>query len=213
MVTPPAPDDDRPDAPGPRPADPVADAGGPTGDERTFGIGLIPAPGDPAAAGNTAGGQAGDAGHAGDAVTAPRDRLVREPRAVVEVDVLAVGRGAVPALVVAAGAALVARVLDAVADDGSPLAFPLLLVALAGLIGGGWEAARSCARLPLTHAALAALVAIGVLLTANIGWRLLDGQDVRWGYVGTWALLAVACGVVGGLLALRAPRRRADSVP
>ena len=57
------------------------------------------------------------------------------------------------------------------------------------------------------------LVAIGVLLAANIGWRLIDGQDVRWAYVGVWALLAVACGVVGGLVALRAPRRRADSVP
>ena len=192
-MTPPTPD---PAGPGP---EPVPDAGSPAdggGDDRTFGIGLIPAPG------------AGDAPG-----PARRPRIVREPRAVLEVDVLAVGRGAVPALAVAAGAALAARLLDAVAGDGTPLAFPLLLTALAGLVGGGWEAARSCARLPLTHAALAALVAIGVLLAANIGWRLIDGQDVRWAYVGVWALLAVACGVVGGLVALRAPRRRADSVP
>ena len=175
-------------------------------DDRTVGLGLTPAPGGAPTPGPTGTPPTGTPG-------GPSPRVVRERRALIEVDALAVGRGALPALAVAAGAALVARLLDAVADDGAPLALPLLLVALAGLIGGGWEAARTCARLPLTHAALAALVAMGVLLGVNVGWQLIDGRDVRWAYVGVWALLAVACGVVGGLLALRAPRRRADSVP
>ena len=104
---------------------------------------------------------------------------MNERRAVVEVDVPAVGRGAALAVLVGAAAAVLARLVDAVSDD-SPLALPLLLVTLAGLVGGGWVAARACLRHPLTNGALAALVAIGVLLTVNVARQLVGGDDVRW---------------------------------
>ena len=69
------------------------------------------------------------------------------------IDPAAVGRGGALALAVGLVAAVAARVLGAVGGDGSPLALPLLLVALGGLVAGGWVAARACLRNPLTHAA------------------------------------------------------------
>jgi hypothetical protein len=115
--------------------------------------------------------------------------------------------------VVGAVAAVASQVLDAATDDGSPLALPLLLATIAGLVAGGWIAARACARHPLTHAALAALVAVAALLVIDVVRDVAGGDDVRWAYVAVWALLALASGLVGGLAALRGPHRRADSHP
>jgi hypothetical protein len=135
---------------------------------------------------------------------------VSAPRAI-DLDIVAVSRGAGLALVVCAAAAVAARVLDAVGGDGSPLALPLLLVAVAGLVTGGWVAARACGRNPLTHAALAAVVAIGVLLVVNVVRQVIEGDDVRWSFVVLWVPVALASGLAGGLAALRQPRHRADS--
>jgi len=120
-------------------------------------------------------------------------------------------RGAALGVAVGGAAALVARVVDAVADDDTPLALPLLLVTLAGLTAAGWMAARRCGRAPLTNAAVAALVAVAVLVGVALVVRLAAGDDVRWGFLVIWAPLALACGLVGGLAALRGPRRGADS--
>jgi hypothetical protein len=127
------------------------------------------------------------------------------------VDAGAVAGGAVIGVATGAVAAVGARVVDALTDGGSPLTVPLLLVTLAGLITAGWTAAHRCLRAPLTNAAVAALAAVAVLLVANLVWRLAAGEDVRWAYLAVWAPLALACGLVGGLGALRAPLRRADS--
>lgn len=132
-------------------------------------------------------------------------------RATGDVDALAVARGGGVALGVGAVAALAAHALDAVGEDGSPLALPLLLVVITGLATGGWVAARACLRHPLTHAALAAGAAITVLLAANVARQVVGGDDVRWSYVVIWLPLAVAAGLAGGLTALRQPRHRADS--
>jgi hypothetical protein len=129
----------------------------------------------------------------------------------VDIDLPAVARGSGVALAACAAAAVAARVLGAVGGDGSPLALPLLLVALAGLVTGGWVAARECLRNPLTHAALAAVVAIGVLLLVNVVRQVIEGTDVRWSFVVLWVPVALASGLAGGLAALRRPRHRADS--
>jgi hypothetical protein len=126
-------------------------------------------------------------------------------------DAEALARGAGVALAVVIVAAVAARLLGAVGGDGSPLALPLLLVAMAGLVAGGWVAARACLRSPLTHAALAALVAIAALLAVNVVRQVIEGEDVRWSFVALWVPLAVASGLAGGLAALRPPRHRADS--
>jgi uncharacterized membrane protein YfcA len=126
-------------------------------------------------------------------------------------DPMAVARGTGLALAVGVCAAVAAHALDAVGEDGSPLALPLLLVAVAGLAAGGWVAARACARNPLAHAGAAAVAAVVVLLLANVARQLANGDDVRWSYVALWVPLALAAGVAGGLTALRQPRHRADS--
>ena len=133
---------------------------------------------------------------------------VRRP---LEVDPVAVGRGAGVALAVCAAVAVAARLLDAVGGDGSPLALPLLLGAVTGLVVGGWVAARACQRNPLSHAALSAVVAIGVLLAVNVVRQVIEGEDVRWSFVVLWVPVALASGLAGGLAALRQPRHRADS--
>jgi uncharacterized membrane protein YfcA len=126
-------------------------------------------------------------------------------------DVLAIARGGGLALGVCLVAAVTAHLLDVVGEGGSPLALPLLLVAVGGLVAGGWVAARACARNPLTHAALASVAAIAILLAANVARQLLDGDDIRWSYTVLWLPLALAAGLAGGLTALRPPRHRADS--
>lgn len=126
-------------------------------------------------------------------------------------DLPAIARGGGLGLVVGLVAAGAAHLLDVVGEDGSPLALPLLLVAVGGLVAGGRVAARACARNPLTHAGLAALAALVVLLAADVARQLLDGDDIRWGYTALWLPLALAAGLAGGLAALRPPRHRADS--
>lgn len=132
-------------------------------------------------------------------------------RAAPGLDLLAIARGGGLALVVGLVAAVAAHLLDVVGEDGSPLALPLLLMAVGGLVAGGWVAARACARNPLTHAGAAAVAAIVVLLAANVARQLLDGDDIRWSYTALWLPLALAAGLAGGLAALRPPRHRADS--
>jgi hypothetical protein len=126
-------------------------------------------------------------------------------------DGAAVLRGGGVALVIVGATMLVANLVDAVSDDGSPAALPLVLVALVGLAAGGWAAARVCHSAPLSHGAVAALAATAVLLAVNLGVQLARSEDVHWRYVVVWLLLALASGLVGALVALRTPARRADS--
>jgi hypothetical protein len=129
--------------------------------------------------------------------------MIARPRPIADVDLAAVVRGAGVALVVGGVAAVVANLADAVSDEGSPLAIVLLLATLAGLVAGGWVAARASRRSPLVDGAAAALAAVVVLLVDNLVRRLVGGDDVNAAYLGVWALLALACGLGGALAALR----------
>jgi putative membrane protein (TIGR04086 family) len=129
--------------------------------------------------------------------------VIARARPVGDVDLAAVGRGAAVALVVGGVAAVVANLIDAVSDEGSALAIVLLLVTLAGLVAGGWVAARACRRAPLAHGAAAALAAVVVLLVVNLVRRVVGDDDVNAAYLGVWALLALACGLAGAVAAVR----------
>ncbi|HEY8527097.1 MAG TPA: hypothetical protein VIL48_19150 [Acidimicrobiales bacterium] len=124
----------------------------------------------------------------------------------VDADLGALGRGTAVALVVGGGAALVANAVDAVTDEGSALALVLLLITLAGLGAGGWVAARTSRRAPLTHGAAAALAAVAVLLVVNVIRRAVGGDSVDAAYLLVWLPLALACGLAGGVAALRSSR-------
>jgi hypothetical protein len=129
--------------------------------------------------------------------------MIARPRPIAEVDLAAVGRGAGVALLVGAVAAVIANLVDAVSDEGSTLAIILLLATLAGLVAGGWVAARASRRSPLVDGAAAALAAVVVLLVVNLVRRLVGDDDVNAAYLVVWALLALACGLAGALAALR----------
>lgn len=95
-------------------------------------------------------------------------------------------------------------------DDGSAWAFPLVVLALAGLGAAGWVAARRCRSAPLIHAAAAAVGAVVLVSVVAVVRLLVAGDDVRWGLGAVWLLLAVATGIAGGLWALR-PSHKANS--
>jgi hypothetical protein len=180
----------------------------------TPGRGAPPAGGDvrSATSGRTGVGVDGDGGR-GSGVVVGEAGQVAPRRGGLDIDALAVARGAAVATAVGIAAVVASQLLDAAAGDGSPLALPLVLATIAGLVTGGWLAARACARHPLTHAALAALVAVVVLLVVDVVRDVAGDDDVRWPYVAVWVLLALASGLVGGLAALHGPHRRADSHP
>jgi putative membrane protein (TIGR04086 family) len=129
--------------------------------------------------------------------------MISRPRPIADVDLGAVGRGAAVALLVGGVAAVIANLADAVSDEGSALAIVLLLATLAGLVAGGWVAARASRRSPLVDGAAAALVAVLVLLVVSLVRRVVGDDDVNAAYLGVWALLALACGLAGALAAVR----------
>lgn len=141
-----------------------------------------------------------------------RDRLRRS------VDLPALTVGAAVGIATLAAVALVTARLDPSVDDAdsstSVLAL-LLVVAVTGLSAAGVVAARRCRRAPLAHGAGAAVAAVVVVAAAAMVRQVVSDETIRWWPVAAWLLLALACGTIGGLAAVRAPRPHgeADSVP
>ncbi len=124
------------------------------------------------------------------------------------VDPRAVGVGTAVALAVSVPAALVAQALDAAGrvDDDSSWLFVAAAVVLGGLVGGGYVAGARRPDAPIANGAAAGLAAYLVVQTVAAVRLLARGDDVTWIAVPVLALLAVAAGMAGGLLADRAAR-------
>lgn len=111
------------------------------------------------------------------------------------------------ALAVALPAALLAQVLDVVADgDGlGTVAYLLTAVVFAGVAVGGWTAASGVGprsvRGAIARGVAAGVVAVLVVLAVGIARRLAAGHDVAWATVPGTVLLAA--GIGGGAGALR----------
>jgi hypothetical protein len=108
------------------------------------------------------------------------------------------------ALAVSAPAALLAQVIDAVADGAGPVVYPLAILVLAGAAVGGVAARRA----PL--GALVGLVDVAVVALFGVARRTAAGDGVPWGSAVVLALFGAAIGAVAGALAqARTARTRA----
>ena len=137
----------------------------------------------------------------------------------VDIDAVAVGKGAVLGLLVIAPASLADLVLSAVEglDDGG-LVFLLFSIILAAFFLAGHRAATQATGSPYTHGALAGLAAFALWIPLRVVTRALVGEQLlgREGdtaldvveAVATAALLSMSFGIVGGLVASRRSRRR-----
>lgn len=121
--------------------------------------------------------------------------------------VVALGAGA--ALAIAFPAALVAQLVDAVADgDDPPVAvFALVPVVLAGTAIGGWVVGRRRPSHPILDGVLAGLAAMALVLGLGIARRAVAGEDVAWATVPTALAIAGVLAALGSALARRTPAR------
>lgn len=136
----------------------------------------------------------------------------------VDIDVGAVGKGAVLGLLIVAPASLVDLVLSAVdgLDEGG-LVFLLFTIILVAFFLAGHRAAKQATGSPYTHGALAGLAAFGLWIPLRMITRALVGEQLigREGdaaldvveAVATAALLSMSFGILGGLVASRRSRR------
>jgi ribose/xylose/arabinose/galactoside ABC-type transport system permease subunit len=160
-----------------------------------------------------------DSGTSDSAVTsATNDDLPAMNRFRRALDLRALAAGATVGLAVLAAVVVIAAWVDApsLGDDGSregPLVEVLLSVAALGLVAAGAMAARRCRRAPLAHGAGAAVAAVVVAEVTVTIRQVASGDPIRGWAAAGWLLLGLACGLIGGLAVLRAPRlrRRADS--
>jgi hypothetical protein len=136
-----------------------------------------------------------------------------------EIDIRAVGRGALVGLCVIAPVSIIDLVLSAVdqLDEGF-VVFALFIAILVAFFLAGFRAAHAAQTAPYTHGALGALAAFGLWLPLRIVTRALTGERLL-GRAGdgpldiavallTVALLAMSFGIMGGLLAARAQERK-----
>jgi putative membrane protein (TIGR04086 family) len=124
----------------------------------------------------------------------------------VNVDRRAVLAGAQLAVLVAAGAIVVAQAITSFTDTDANL--PLYLVLLGGLGAGGRLAARRRPESPLTHGALAAVAAYVVLIVAITAIRLaLDHEVADPVSLVFNGLMAASAGIFGAYLAVMRPGR------
>lgn len=140
-----------------------------------------------------------------------------QPSVNVEVDWRGVRRGAVWALAVAVPVIVTVQVADAAVDvgeDSNWLFLPYLAV-LVGLVTGGRLAARHRRDAPLTHGALAALMAYAAIAVVSTVLRLAAGKDPDPVALVFNGLMSASAGMFGGLLATRRgrPARRAHETP
>jgi putative membrane protein (TIGR04086 family) len=116
-----------------------------------------------------------------------------------------VGRGAGFALAIAVPAIVAAEVIDAVADldPESNFIFLFYVLVVAGLVLGGWRAGKQAPDAPLSHGALAALVAYAVIAVGTSVLRLAGGDGVDAIGLVFNAFMAASAGILGGLVAGR----------
>lgn len=132
----------------------------------------------------------------------------RVRRALDRLDLRALATGAAVGLATLLAVALVsARVEPSAgeAEDPAAVVALLLLVAVVGLAGAGATAGRRARRAPLAHGAGAAVAAVAIAAIVAVARQLVAGDPIRWWSLGGWLLLALACGTIGALVALRAP--------
>jgi hypothetical protein len=119
----------------------------------------------------------------------------------------AVRTGIVAALPLIVPAAVANAWLAGRPDPNAALLALTYLVLLLGFTFGGFAAARvSDAGTPLLHGAAGATGAWAVLQAASIAVRLASGDGLRPAGIIFTGLLAASTGVVGGILAARAPK-------
>jgi len=126
----------------------------------------------------------------------------------------AVGLGA--ALAVAAPAALVAQILDAVTDGDLAVAVtvPLALVVLLGAPVGGWAAVRDGGSTSLPLMAGIGAVAMGLVAALGAVRQQVADEDVTWEALPATVVLGACLALVGASLGRRgrqADRRAAPS--
>jgi hypothetical protein len=118
------------------------------------------------------------------------------------VDRTAVVAGAALAVMVAVPAIILGQALESAA--GGNAVIPLYLVILGGLCAGGRRAALRQPLSPLTHGALAALAAYGVLVAGIVLIQLALGREVADPVSLVFnGLMAASAGMFGGYLAAR----------
>lgn len=126
------------------------------------------------------------------------------------IDRKAVGAGVVAALVLALPAGLIGAVV--VDDESNNGVFVFFLVIMAGMLVGGFVAGSKRPDSPLTHGALAAVVAYALAQTVTVLVRVLGDTKLRSPVVYIFnALLMASLGVVGGLIAERRNARLRSS--
>lgn len=126
------------------------------------------------------------------------------------VDPRAVAAGAGIALAICVPAAILAQVLDdaGTASSGSAWLVVLSGVIVAGMGIGGFAAGRRRLDAPLSNGALAALAAYLLVQAVGAVRLLASGDDVTWAAIPFFALLSIAAGVTGALVADRRARAR-----
>jgi len=119
-----------------------------------------------------------------------------------KLDWKAVGAGVLAALVLALPAGLIGAVV--VTDESNNGVFVFFLVIMAGMLIGGFVAGSKRPDSPLTHGAVAAVIAYAAAQTVTVIVRLLGDNKLRSPVVYVFNLLLMASiGVVGGLIAER----------
>ena len=137
----------------------------------------------------------------------------------IELDIRAIGRGALLGLAVIAPASLADLALSSVKDlDEGWLVFGLFAAILAAFFLAGYRAAATADGSPYTHGALAGLAAFALWLPLRIATRALVGEQLlgRAGdetlkiveALATSALFAMSFGILGGFMAAVRSRRR-----
>jgi hypothetical protein len=137
----------------------------------------------------------------------------------VNLDLGAIGRGALLGLAVVAPASLADLALSSIKDvDEGWLVFTLFAVILAAFFLAGYKAATTAEGSPYTHGAVAGLAAFALWLPLRIATRALVGEQLlgREGdaavkiveAVVTAGLFAMSFGILGGFVGAVRNRRR-----
>jgi putative membrane protein (TIGR04086 family) len=126
-----------------------------------------------------------------------------------EVDVPAVGRGAV----VGAALALPAAIVQNLVPSDSSLRSLMLAVIVVALAWCGWVAAKAAGRDVVLHGGLAALAAFVIVQLIGVVLRFARGEALHPVAIVFTALLSTICGMIGAHLGLRREQRREASSP
>jgi predicted permease len=123
-------------------------------------------------------------------------------------DPRAIGAGAVLAIVIALPAALVGEAAAEGDEDPSGLVLLCFVVVLLAFVAGGYLAARRATDAPFSNGAVAALAGFAVIQLGGIVATLVEDDPIEAASIAFSALLAIASGLGGALLATRQPAER-----